>query len=82
MVTNLDKIKAVGFLTVGLDTVKGNKTPLFSLRFPPKILNDIYVRGENIWRKMKSIGDIRNPGGTAVKSNLVGTRLPEGRPKE
>ncbi|XP_074383635.1 uncharacterized protein LOC141725117 [Apium graveolens] len=60
MVTNLDKIKAMGFLTVGLDPYKGKKLRSSLYDFPPKSLNDIYVRGENIRRKMESIGGYKD----------------------
>ncbi|XP_074377897.1 uncharacterized protein LOC141719418 [Apium graveolens] len=60
MVTNLDKVKVMGFLTAGREPYKG-KTILSSLYdFPPKSLNDIYVRGENIRRKMESIGGYKD----------------------
>ncbi|XP_074360790.1 uncharacterized protein LOC141701043 [Apium graveolens] len=60
MVTNLDKIKAMGFLTAGLDPYKGKKLRSSLYGFPPKSLNDIYVRGENIRRKMESIGGYKD----------------------
>ncbi|XP_074352997.1 uncharacterized protein LOC141692157 [Apium graveolens] len=60
MVTNLDKIKAMGFLTAGLDPYKGKKLRSSLYDFPPKSLNDIYVRGENIRRKMESIGGYKD----------------------
>lgn len=52
MVTNLEKIKVIGFWIAGLDPVKGKNlcSPLHD--FLPRTLNDIYVRGENIRRKM------------------------------
>ncbi|XP_063949875.1 uncharacterized protein LOC135152721 [Daucus carota subsp. sativus] len=56
MVTNLDKVKAAGFLTAGLDPVKGKKLRSSLYDIPPKSLNDIYLRGESIRRKMESIG--------------------------
>ena len=56
MVTNLDKVKAAGFLTTGLDPVKGKKLRSSLYDIPPKSLNDIYLRGESIRRKMESIG--------------------------
>lgn len=56
MVTNLDKIKAMGFLMAGLDTIKGMKLRSSLYDFSPKFLNDIYVREENIRRKMEPIG--------------------------
>ncbi|XP_074378249.1 uncharacterized protein LOC141719776 [Apium graveolens] len=60
MVTNLDKIKAMGFLMVGLDPYKDKKLRSSLYDFPLKSLNDIYVRGENIRRKMKSIGGYKD----------------------
>lgn len=56
MVTNLEKIKAMGFLTAGLDPIKDKKLRSLLYNFSPESLNDIYVSGENIRRKMKSIG--------------------------
>ncbi|KAK1364286.1 hypothetical protein POM88_039847 [Heracleum sosnowskyi] len=56
MVTNLDKVKAAGFLAAGLDPVKGKKLRSSLYDIPPKSLNDIYVRGEAIRRKLESIG--------------------------
>ncbi|XP_074337219.1 uncharacterized protein LOC141674410 [Apium graveolens] len=56
MVTNLDKVKAMGFLTPGLDPYKGKKLHSFLYDFRPRSLNDIYMRGENIRQKMESIG--------------------------
>ena len=60
MVTNLDKTKAMWFLTAGLDPVKGKKLRSSLYDFPPKSLNDIYVRGENIRWKMESIGGYKD----------------------
>ncbi|XP_074374051.1 uncharacterized protein LOC141714430 [Apium graveolens] len=60
MVTNLDKIKVMGFLTAGLDPYKGKKLRSSLYDFPTKSLNDIYVRGENIRRKMESIGGYKD----------------------
>ncbi|XP_063941458.1 uncharacterized protein LOC135149627 [Daucus carota subsp. sativus] len=60
MVTNLDKVKAAGFLTAGLDPVKGKKLRSSLYDIPPKSLNDIYLRGESIRRKMESIGGHKN----------------------
>ncbi|KAK1392246.1 hypothetical protein POM88_011302 [Heracleum sosnowskyi] len=56
MVTNLDKVKAAGFLAAGLDPIKGKKLRSSLYDIPPKSLNDIYVRGEAIRRKIESIG--------------------------
>lgn len=56
MVTNLDKVKAAGFLSAGLDPIKGKKLRSSLYDMPPKSLNDIYLRGEAIRRKMESIG--------------------------
>lgn len=56
MVTNSDKVKVAGVLVAGLDPIKGNKLQCSHCNIPHKSLNDIYVRGESIWRKMKSIG--------------------------
>ncbi|XP_074352587.1 uncharacterized protein LOC141691731 [Apium graveolens] len=60
MVTYLDKVKVMGFLTAGLDPYKGKKLRSSLQDFPPKSLNDIYVRGENIRRKMESIGGYKD----------------------
>ena len=62
MVTNLDKAKAVGFLTAGLDPIMGKKLRSSLYDMPPKSLNDIYVRGESIRRKMETIGDTPKEG--------------------
>ncbi|KAK1363227.1 hypothetical protein POM88_038788 [Heracleum sosnowskyi] len=56
MVTNLDKVKAAGFLAARLDPVKDKKLRSSLYDIPPKSLNDIYVRGEAIRRKLESIG--------------------------
>ncbi|XP_074352827.1 uncharacterized protein LOC141691978 [Apium graveolens] len=74
MVTNLDKVKAMGFLTAGLDPYKGKKLRSSLYNFPPKSLNDIYVRGENIHWKMESIGDIRTPEGMTDQSEPTDTK--------
>ncbi|XP_074356026.1 uncharacterized protein LOC141695698 [Apium graveolens] len=71
MVTNLDKVKEMGFLTTGLDPYKGKKLRSSLYDFPPKSLNDIYVRGENIRQKMEIIGDIRTPKGMTNQSELT-----------
>ncbi|XP_074368150.1 uncharacterized protein LOC141708422 [Apium graveolens] len=61
MVTNLDMVKAMGFLTAGMDPYKGKKLCSSLYNSPPlKSLNDIYVRGENIQRKMESIGGYKH----------------------
>ena len=52
MVTNLDKVKAAGFLTAGLDPVRGKKLWSSLYDLPPKSLDDIYLRGESIRRKI------------------------------
>lgn len=59
MVTNLDKVKVAGFLATGLDHIKGKKLRSSLYDMPPKSLNDIYLRGEAIRRKLESIGGIR-----------------------
>lgn len=59
MVTNLDKVKAAGFLAAGLDPFKGKKLRSSLYDMPPKSLNDIYLRGEAIRRKLESIGGTR-----------------------
>lgn len=51
MVTNLDKIKAMGFLTAGLDPVKGKKLRSSRYDLPPRSLNDIYMRGREHQKK-------------------------------
>ncbi|XP_074351572.1 uncharacterized protein LOC141690696 [Apium graveolens] len=53
MVTNLDKVKAMGLFMAGLDPYKDKNLRSSLYDFPPKSLNDIYVRGENIRRKWK-----------------------------
>ncbi|XP_074350611.1 uncharacterized protein LOC141689957 [Apium graveolens] len=60
MVTILTKVKAMGFLTVGLDPYKGKKLRSSLYNFPPRSLNDIYVRGENIRQKIESIGGYKD----------------------
>ncbi|XP_074378022.1 uncharacterized protein LOC141719543 [Apium graveolens] len=60
MVTNIDKVKAMGFLTAGLDPYKGKKLCSSLYNFSPKSLNEIYVRGENIRRKMESTGGYKD----------------------
>ncbi|KAK1387029.1 hypothetical protein POM88_015207 [Heracleum sosnowskyi] len=48
-----------GFLSAGLDPIKGKKLRSSLYDIPPKSLNDIYLRGESIRRKMESIGGYR-----------------------
>ncbi|KAL8155442.1 hypothetical protein AgCh_000727 [Apium graveolens] len=60
MVTNLDKVKEMGFLTEGLDPYKGKTLRSSLYDFPPRSLNDIYVRDENIRQKMESIGGYKD----------------------
>ncbi|KAK1351824.1 hypothetical protein POM88_053965 [Heracleum sosnowskyi] len=60
MVTNLDKVKAAGFLSAGLDPVKGKKLRSSLYDIPPKSLNDIYLWGESIRRRMESIGGYKD----------------------
>lgn len=43
MVTNLDKVKATGFLAVGLDPVKRKKLKSSLYDMPPCSLNVIYL---------------------------------------
>nr|XP_017250859.1 PREDICTED: uncharacterized protein LOC108221497 [Daucus carota subsp. sativus] len=56
MITNLNKVKAAGFLTAGLDPVKGKKLRSSLYDIPPKSLDDIYLRGESIRRKIETVG--------------------------
>ncbi|XP_074347121.1 uncharacterized protein LOC141685947 [Apium graveolens] len=88
MVTNLDKVKAMGFLTVGLDPYKSKKLRSSLYDFPPKFLNDIYVRGENIRRKMESIWgykdsrrDDRSKQADKYKGSRSGSDRRDGRKK-
>ena len=60
MVTNLDKVKVMVYLTVGLGPIKGKKLQSSLYDIPPKSLNDIYLHGESICRKMKSIGSYKD----------------------
>ncbi|KAK1372396.1 hypothetical protein POM88_028589 [Heracleum sosnowskyi] len=90
MVTNLDKVKAAGFLAAGLDPVKGKKLRSSLYDVPPKSLNDIYLRGEAIRRKLESIGGSRDSrkyessgrddrrGQGDIKSRLTDTRPDKG----
>ena len=57
---NLEKVKAVGFLTAGLDAIKDKKfwSPLYDIL--SKSLNDIYLCGKSIRRKMESISSYKD----------------------
>ncbi|XP_074354625.1 uncharacterized protein LOC141693419 [Apium graveolens] len=88
MVTNLDKVKAMGFLTAGLNPYKGKKLRSSPYDFPLNPLNDIYVRGENIRQKMQIIGgykdsrrDDRSKRADRYKSSRSGSDRRDGRKK-
>ncbi|XP_074351435.1 uncharacterized protein LOC141690543 [Apium graveolens] len=61
MMTNLNKNKAMGYLTTTLDPTKGKKLLSSLYDYSLKSLNDIYVRGENIRRKMEILEGYREP---------------------
>ncbi|XP_074361863.1 uncharacterized protein LOC141702059 [Apium graveolens] len=72
MVTNLDKVKAMGFLMAGLDPYKGKKLRSSLYEIPPSP-SMIFIRGEKYPEKWKALGVTKTPEGMIVPSEQKST---------